>query len=56
MEPLPPLLLLRLLAVDSARAGAADVKNLRISGSEAWVSSSNVPQAVTDGVRKTPTI
>ena len=32
--------------VDFGRAAAVDVNNLNISGSEAWVSSSNAPQAV----------
>ena len=32
--------------VGLGRAAAVDLKNLTISGSEAWVSSSNVPQTV----------
>ena len=34
--------------VDFGRAAAVDVNNLNISGSEAWVSSSNAPQAVAE--------
>ena len=38
--------------VDFGRAAAVDVNNLNVSGSEAWVSSSNAPQAVAERAQR----